>query len=129
MRSSIHISLICLLLCASGYPAKASVPTINSELEEDWKEIQGVLKDCIGVYKGDRIEITDLPPVLRNPDVSSFPAEKPQRTIQKNEISLLKDVLEECNWNKKEAARRLGISRSTLYNKLKKYRITRPTLH
>ncbi|MCG2777997.1 MAG: helix-turn-helix domain-containing protein [Desulfobacterales bacterium] len=35
----------------------------------------------------------------------------------------------EYGWNKKQAARRLGISRSTLYEKLRKYQITRPTTH
>jgi two-component system response regulator HydG len=37
--------------------------------------------------------------------------------------------MEVCGWNKKEAARRLGISRSTLYDKLKKYRIGKPAAH
>ena len=46
-----------------------------------------------------------------------------------NEINLLTEVLVECNWNKKETAARLGISRSTLYEKLKKYNITKPTVH
>ena len=35
--------------------------------------------------------------------------------------------MEECGWNKKQAARRLGISRSTLYEKLKKHRVSRPS--
>jgi len=46
-----------------------------------------------------------------------------------NEIILLKDVLEECNWNIKKSARHLGIGRNTLYVKLKKYKINRPTTH
>jgi two-component system response regulator HydG len=46
-----------------------------------------------------------------------------------HEKILLEEALEECGWNKKQAAKRLGISRNTLYVKLKKYQITRPTTH
>ncbi len=37
--------------------------------------------------------------------------------------------LDECGWNKKQAALQLGISRNTLYRKLKKYQITPTTIH
>ena len=43
-----------------------------------------------------------------------------------NEKKLLLDVLQETGWNKKLSAQKLGISRSTLYNKLKKYAIKQP---
>jgi transcriptional regulator of acetoin/glycerol metabolism len=45
------------------------------------------------------------------------------------EKKLLQKVLEESRWNKKLASQRLGISRSTLYEKLRKYQIIRPTTH
>ena len=46
-----------------------------------------------------------------------------------NERRLLIEALEECEWNKKRTALQLGISRSSLYEKLKRYQITKPTLH
>lgn len=92
------------------------------------RELENAVEHATVLAKGKRIEVTDLPAVLHNPPILS-PDESSHGTIQKNEINLLMDVLEECNWNKKETARRLGISRSTLYNKLKKYQIEKITIH
>ncbi|WP_082757875.1 helix-turn-helix domain-containing protein [Candidatus Desulfofervidus auxilii] len=33
------------------------------------------------------------------------------------------EVLKECNWHKHKSARRLNIIRSTLYSKMKKYKL------
>jgi two-component system response regulator HydG len=49
--------------------------------------------------------------------------------MAEHEKVLLHQVLEECGWNKKLTAHRLGISRNTLYEKLKKYQIANPTRH
>jgi two-component system response regulator HydG len=79
--------------------------------------------------KGRRIEVSQLPSRLNDAYPSGSLASSSGRTILENEKKLLKDVLEECNWNKSQAAQRLGISRSTLYGKLKKYRVKQPTTH
>jgi len=44
------------------------------------------------------------------------------------ERSLIERALEESNQDKKKAVGRLDIGRTTLYSKLKKYRIAKPTL-
>ena len=91
------------------------------------RELENTIEHTVVLAKGDRIEAADLPDQILNALSSAQAAS--QKTIQENEMQLLKEVLEECNWNKTAAATRLGISRSTLYEKLKKYRIARPTIH
>ena len=91
------------------------------------RELEKSIEHATVLAKGDRIEVSDLPPAIRNFD-ASFAVESPG-TIQENEKNLLTETLAECNWNKKLAAQRLGISRATLYNKLKKYQIVKHTIH
>ncbi|MBT8370717.1 MAG: sigma 54-interacting transcriptional regulator [Deltaproteobacteria bacterium] len=100
-------------------------------LENPWpgnvRELENSIEHAAVLAKGKVIEITDLPKTLLQAEIKT-PAGS-NRTIVENERKLLVEVLSECSWNKKAAAQRLGISRSTLYDKLKKYQITKPTLH
>jgi two-component system response regulator HydG len=93
------------------------------------RELENCIEHAVVLAPGKRIEASDFPSVLH----SSADAEVTDRTetgtIKDNEAKLLKEVLADCDWNKKEAARRLGISRNTLYRKLKKYQISPPTIH
>jgi len=91
------------------------------------RELENSIEHAAVLAKGKVIEITDLPKTLLQAEIKT-PAGS-NRTIVENERKLLVEVLSECSWNKKAAAQRLGISRSTLYDKLKKYQITKPTLH
>ena len=92
------------------------------------RELENTIEHAAVLAKDNRIEVSDLPPPIRNLIDGVFANESTTGTIQENEISLLQNALEECNWNKKLAAHRLGVSRATLYNKLKKYQITKPTI-
>jgi two-component system response regulator HydG len=91
------------------------------------RELENSIEHASVLAKGDRIEVSDMPSALRKA-YSSAPAGS-HGTLLENERILLKEALEECNWNKKLAARRLGISRNTLYMKLRKYEITSSTIH
>jgi two-component system response regulator HydG len=93
------------------------------------RELENSIEHAAVLAKGDQIEVSDLPPAIRNFTADLSFSNESNRTIQENEIILLKNALDESNWNKKLAARRLGISRATLYNKLKKYQITKPSVH
>jgi len=90
------------------------------------RELENSIEHAVVVAKDNSIRVPDLP-------VAMFEAgslgQVPQKTIADSEELLLRETLEDCGWNKTAAATRLGISRSTLYEKLKKYRIAPPTLH
>ena len=91
------------------------------------RELENSIEHAAVLGKGSVIEPVDLPEAIVNSGkVTVVPATP---TLVENEAKLVSEALEESNWNKTEAALRLGISRSTLYEKLKKYHITAPTLH
>jgi len=90
------------------------------------RELENSIEHAVVLAKGTRIETTDLPAPVRSAGSAAFANDSP--LMAENERVLLEKVLGECNWNKKRAARRLGIGRSTLYAKLKKHGIVEPTL-
>ncbi|MGD8370695.1 MAG: helix-turn-helix domain-containing protein, partial [Syntrophobacterales bacterium] len=91
------------------------------------RELENTIEHATVLAKGARIEASDLPAMFHSAAGTRKAPQPP--TLVENEIKLLEDVLNECGWNKKQAAKRLGISRSTLYDKLKKYQINKPTTH
>ncbi|UCH21192.1 MAG: sigma 54-interacting transcriptional regulator [Deltaproteobacteria bacterium] len=105
------------MLLLLGYPWPGNV-----------RELENTIEHAAVLAKGNHIDVTDLPPLLRQAEINNT-NKVSRKAILENEKKLIQEVLEECSWNKKEAAIRLGISRSTLYGKLKKYQISEPTIH
>jgi len=91
------------------------------------RELENSIEHGVVLAKGKCVEVADLPAFLKDINLQT-PADA-TGSISENERKLLVDVLEQCDWNKKEAALRLGISRSTLYVKIKKYELSNPTIH
>jgi two-component system response regulator HydG len=103
-------------------------------LDYDWpgnvRELENSIEHATVIAQDEVVEVSELPATIQQakPGISKI-TNQPDRSIMENEKILLREVLDECNWNKKESAAKLGISRSTLYEKLKKYNITKPTFH
>ncbi|MBW2266412.1 MAG: sigma 54-interacting transcriptional regulator [Deltaproteobacteria bacterium] len=95
------------------------------------RELENSVEHAVVLTKGRYVEVSDLPGAVQKGSAQAAVAPSHQRrgSLAENERELLQQVLEECSWNKKEAARRLGISRNTLYVKLKKYEIVQPSTH
>lgn len=92
------------------------------------RELENTIEHAVVLSKGSSIEPIHLPTAI-HAGHHFPPAEDRSPTMSDHEIKILRDTMEQSGWNKKEAAKRLGISRTTLYDKLKKYRILKPTTH
>jgi two-component system response regulator HydG len=108
-----------------------SSEAMRNLLDYSWpgnvRELENSIEHAVVLAKAKYIETSDLPAALLHAKTGE--AAGSNRSIVENERKLLLEVLAECDWNKKAAAHQLGISRSTLYDKLKKYQITKPTVH
>src|SRR5882724_6281299 len=86
------------------------------------RELENVIERTVILAKRDLIEISDLPPNLKDGTTESAEV---KLSLHENERLYILKTLAECNWNKKLAASVLGINRSSLYSKLKRYEIGR----
>ena len=91
-------------------------------LQYDWpgnvRELKGVLERGFHLTKHERIEVEHLPPHLLTP---GKPKSGNEPNSHKHEKEIILEILEECRGNKKAAAEMLGISRPTLYQRLKRF--------
>lgn len=78
-----------------------------------------VLHDAI-VKRDLRMSAVSVAKESENPEPASEGEDSPE-TLEEMERLHIRRVLNECNHNFQEAATRLGISRQTLYNKMKKW--------
>ncbi len=44
-----------------------------------------------------------------------------KEALETVEVAMVAQTLEDCKWNKMQAAKKLGISRQALYNKIKRF--------
>lgn len=83
------------------------------------RELQHAIEHAFVVCRQAEIDITHLPRELQEMSVAAVPP-------LAGEAALILDALEKAGGNKARAARRLGISRRTIYRKIEEYGITPP---
>lgn len=83
------------------------------------RELENVIEHAFILTKDEIISKRNLPLGIR------FIIDKEEKisSFEENERRFLAKILEEYRWNKLQVAKKLNISRSTLYAKLKKYNI------
>ena len=103
-------------------------PARQALLGFDWpgnvRQLRNVLRTLAALCDGGRIRLEDLPAMIRQRPLALVEtvAERPLEDAER--VALL-DVLERQRWHMTHAAEQLGISRNTLYRKLRKHAIAR----
>ena len=85
------------------------------------RELENAIERAVVVGKSRKILVEDLPILL--PEYPSPPLEKSIKEVEKSHII---QMLGENHWNIAKTAKILGIDRSTLYAKIKLYKIQKP---
>ena len=108
-----------------GLSSEALRVLLNYSWPGNVRELENTIEHAVVLAKAGQVEAWDLPAAIP----SSLPGVSP--TLSQREEKALLEILEECGWNKKLAAQRLGISRSTLYLMMKRHKISgfNPTTH
>ncbi len=86
------------------------------------KELENTIQHAYLLTKGEVVERDSLPSRILNEVLTE--QDEGVTSFEENEKRFLMKTLQECNWNKLQLAKRLNVSRSTLYAKFKKYNLT-----
>ena len=118
---------------APGANLQVTPAAMKSLLHYDWPGNVRELENCIAraVTLGDHqtIDVQDLPPAIRTEQPSATPmsaqdsASMSTTALAEMERMTILRVFEQANGDKALAGKMLGISRATLYRKLKRYNI------
>jgi transcriptional regulator of acetoin/glycerol metabolism len=97
-------------------------------LDYDWpgnvRELENSIAHALALRNSSVIELTDLPPALQPHTPATHAVSAPDVTqLEDLERVTIARVFQQVNGDKRLARQMLGISRATLYRKLKRYHI------
>ncbi len=120
-----------------GMAKNAEAVLMNYDYPGNIRQLENIIEHAVALSEGEYITLDDLPEYLVNPNgprpMFALPHSETVEdggppidnvslmTLAELEKRYIKKALEICNNNHTEASRRLGISRSTLWRKLKEH--------
>jgi transcriptional regulator of acetoin/glycerol metabolism len=108
--------------------AEAKAVLIAHPWPGNLRELTNVIEFAVAVCVDRRISIGDLPEYLMHPEPAQTAEHLPVKDLSRDgqPAQLLLKQLESCHWNVTAAAQNLGISRMTLYRRMKQHGIQPP---
>jgi len=97
---------------------------LNYDYPGNVRELENVLEHALIICRSDTIEARHLPEYLHRPQGGRRRAEAGEKpSLEQRERERLLTVLEKHGGHRQRAARELGIDRTTLWRRMKKYRL------
>ncbi|MEW6443803.1 MAG: sigma 54-interacting transcriptional regulator [bacterium] len=86
------------------------------------RELENAIEHAFVVCGGDTIQMEDLPPhILSAASESTRPVPAAFRPLEQAEAEVIRSLLERHGGNRKRAAGEMGVSRNTLWRKMRRY--------
>ncbi|RMH06259.1 MAG: PAS domain S-box protein [Nitrospirae bacterium] len=92
------------------------------------RELQNIIEHAFVCCEGQVIEVEHLPAEVRRTNGLELSSTLQDTTLSGLEREAILRVLEKTGWKYKEACAQLGIGRSTLWRKLKRFNLSPPTV-
>jgi transcriptional regulator of acetoin/glycerol metabolism len=88
------------------------------------RELRNTVRTALAICENSVIRLSDLPPeIIHTPRQSTVPAGEQDVSLEHAEREALLRVIEKNDWVMSHVATQLGISRNTLYRKIKRHGI------
>ena len=121
---------------APGKTLSVSPAAMKCLLQHDWpgnvRELENCVERAVALGSQEMIDVADLPPAVRAHQESDFAittgasstaGSASNTDLEEIERDTIQRVIEQVHGDKAQARKMLGISRATLYRKLKRYNI------
>jgi transcriptional regulator with PAS, ATPase and Fis domain len=123
---------------APGQSMAVSPAAMKIMLQYDWpgniRELENCIERAVALGSRETIDVSDLPPAVRQQQAGEsavaahvipgeVPAAESNTDLEELERDTIQRVFEQVQGDKSRARKMLGISRATLYRKLKRYNI------
>ena len=109
----------------TGVSAEAMARLMEHNYPGNVRELENIIEQAFVLCRGMMIELFHLPPELRLTTKTGTPSLN-HMSLKAMEKFMINDVLRRYHGNRNQAARDLGVNPSTLYRKIKAYRIEVP---
>lgn len=107
-----------------GFTPEAENKLLSHSWSGNIRELQHCIEKAVILNEDELIHPEELQVVNVNPQYESTPiVASPVQTLDSMEKSLIRQAIEQSNGNLSLAAAKLGITRQTLYNKMKRYEL------